>query len=241
MKNTLAALLLLASGIINAATLDIGTYEGRDANSNKFKLHIQSMSDREGSYYGLLESEKFARLYKVEEFASGKFGLTTFRTLRNYVLGFLDRQPLYSLTASDSAIVIAPNQSTTDIAFSGTITFKKKSLSRLEITPLKAGTYRPDGSFDMKGIKSSILSPIDSNGDAMFASKASNLSGDYVLKEARENFYLVLNSELTDIGVKTKSLASNFAYFVNGSFLCPDKMVVVDDKTGEKIVTLNKK
>ena len=230
MKSMLLMFALLCSGLVHAA-LEVGTYDGVDNARNDYELHIRELPERRGSFIGLLVNNKQSkvRAYLVDAFSSSKYGLLSLRLTGNYNIGVSNTLPSISLTATSDTLVLTPNGEN-DMGFSTSITFKTKSKKPLRWSPLIAGNYSS---------KQIVVSNLDAENEATMTSKAAGLVGDYVLRETRQDMYVVLSTQLTSTGVKLDKNATLFAVFMKGGRFGGDQLFIVNSATGAAARTGN--
>ena len=223
MKSMLLMFALLCSGLVHAA-LEVGSYEGQDNARTGYELHIRELPERRGSFMGLLINTKQskARAYLIDGFSSSKYGLLSLRLTGNYNIGVSNTLPAMGMTVTGDTLVLTSNGEN-DMGFSTSITFKTKNKKALRWTSLLAGNYAN---------KSIVISNLDAENEATMTSKAQGLVGDFVLRETRQDMYVVLSTQLTSTGVKLDKNATLFAVFLKGSRMSGDQMLLINSNTG---------
>ena len=205
MKSLIVFALLLMS-VAHAASLQVGTYSGTDAKRVAFDLHVNEVPGRSGSFMGILMHKGQARIYLLDQFSNGKYGMLALRPLENYVIGALSSTPIMALTVTDESVVITPNHSSVDMSFTTSITFKNRK-KPLNWSELQADSY---------AAKKMIVSSQDGNGEATVTSKVAGISGDFVLRESRKDLFVMLASQLNPTGVKLSKDVTYVVFFQKG-------------------------
>ncbi len=224
MKSLIAFFMLTLTLAAHAVNLQEGSYSGKDAKKVGYSLHVQAYPGRDGSFIGLLSGGPIARLYLLDQFSTGKYGMVSLRALDNYVIGASGTTPIMALTVTADSIVITPNHSQIDIAFNTSITMKQSSKKTLAWTDLIPGNYAS---------KKMVISAVDSNNEATMASRVTDFSGDFVLRETRPKLYVMLDSQLNPTGVKLSKEVKNIAYFISG------ELRIMNSNTGA-VIELNR-
>ena len=207
MKSLIAFVMLTLTLAAHAVNLQEGSYSGKDAKNVGYSLHVQAYPGRDGSFIGLLSNGPSARLYLLDQFSTGKYGMVSMRALDNYVIGASSTTPIMALTLTADSIVITPNHAQVDINFNTSVTMKQSSKKNLAWTDLIPGNY---------GSKKMVVSAVDTNNEATVASRVTNFSGDFVLRETRPKLYVMLESQLNPTGVKLSKEVKNIVYFISG-------------------------
>lgn len=208
MKTMIAFLILTFAMMAHAVDLQQGSYSGSDAKRGKFSLHLQAYPGREGSFLGLLTNGKAARLYLLDQFSTGKYGMVSLRASDNYVIGASSTTPILALTVAADSFVITPNHTAVDVNFNTSIRMKLSSKKALQWTELRPGNY---------AMKKMSISALDSNNEATVASRIQGFSGDYVLRESRPKLYVLLESQLNSTGVKLSKNVKHIVFFLGSS------------------------
>lgn len=224
MRIMLVMFALLCSGLVHAA-LEAGSYTGDDNAKNNFELHLRELPERRGSFLGLLvnKDETKVRAYLIDGFSASKYGFLSLRLTGNYNIGVSSTLPTMALTVTGDTLVMTTNGNQNDMGFNSSITFRTKNKQALRWVPLIAGNYNS---------KSVVLSNLDVEDEATMTSKAPGLTGDYVLRETRQNMYVLLSTQLTPTGVKLNKDATGFVVFLSGSRFSGNKMIIVNSETG---------
>jgi hypothetical protein len=210
MKSLIVFFILLFTMAAHAVNLQEGSYSGADAKRQGFSLHLQSYPGREGSFLGILTNGSVARLYLLDQFSTGKYGMLSLRALDNYVIGATSTTPIMALTVTADSLVITPNHAQVDITFNTSISIKQSSKKPLYWRELVAGNY---------GSKKMVVSAIDGNNEATVASRIEGFSGDYVLRESRPKLYVLLESQLNPTGVKLSKDVKNIVFFLGSDLV----------------------
>ena len=232
MKHVLVLFALLCSGLVHAA-LEAGSYIGEDNAKGSYELHIRELPERRGSFLGLLvnKDETKVRAYLIDGFSSSKYGFLSLRLTGNYNIGVSNTLPAMALTVTNDTLVMTSNSGQNDMGFNTSITFRMKNKQQLRWVPLLAGNYNN---------KSIVVSNLDAEDEATMTSKAPGMTGDYILRETRQNLYVILSTQLTATGVKLNKDATKFSAFLSGSRFSSAKMLVIDSTSGATAPLKNK-
>lgn len=203
------AFALLLMSVAHAAVLQVGTYSGTDAKRVSFNLHVQEVPGRTGSFMGILMNKTQARIYLLDQFSNGKYGMVALRPLENYVIGAISSTPIMALTVTDDSIVVSPNHTSVDMSFNTSITFKNRKKA-LNWSELQSGNYAS---------KKMVVSSLDGNNEATVTSKVANITGDFVLRESRKDLFVMLASQLNPTGVKLSKDVSTLVFFQKKSMI----------------------
>ncbi len=226
----LFAMLCAAS---SQASIEVGSYEGIDSNRGTFELHVRDIPERRGSFIGLLVNsrETKVRAYLIDGFSASRYGFLSMRLTGNYNIGVSSTVPALGLTISGDSLVLTPNDDRNDMGFASSITFKKASKKDVKWVPLISGNFSG---------RDLVVSNLDAELESTVSSKVPGLVGDFVLRETRNDMYVLLNSELTPTGVKLSKEATRFVVFLSGTRWNPARMLVVDSATGTTISIKNR-
>lgn len=229
MRIMLVMFALLCSGLVHAA-LEVGSYSGEDNAKNDFELHIRELPERRGSFLGILtnKNETETRAYLIDAFSSSKYGLLSLRLTGNYNIGVVNTLPAMALTVTADTLVLTSNSAQKDMGFQTSITFRMKNKQALRWSPLIAGNYNR---------KTVVVSNLDAENEATMTSKASGLTGDFILRESRQDMYVLLSTQLTSTGVKLNKNATRFVIFLSGSRFSGNKMLIIDSNSGNSVAT----
>jgi hypothetical protein len=232
MKSLVIMFAILCAGH-SQASFEVGTYEGIDNNRGSFELHIRDIPERRGSFIGLLVNarETKIRAYLIDGFSASRYGFLSMRLTGNYNLGVSSTVPALGLTVSGDSLVLTPNDDRNDMGFVSSITFKKAARQTVKWVPLIAGNFNG---------RDLVVSNLDAESESTVSSKVTGLTGDFVLRETRNDMYVLLNSELTPTGVKLSKDATRFVVFLAGTRWNPARMLVVDSSTGITIRVKNR-
>jgi hypothetical protein len=224
---SLVIMFTMLCAVLAHASLEVGTYTGVDNNRNAFELHVRDIPERRGSFIGLLVNSKETkvRAYLIDGFSESKYGLLSIRLTGNYNLGVSNTTPALGMTVTSDALVLTPNGYRNDMGFTTSVTFAKANRQAVKWVPLIAGNY--SGRL--------VVSSLDAENESTVSSKVAGLSGDFVLRETRNDMYVLLNSQLTPTGVKLDKAATRFAVFLSGTRWNPARLLVVESDSGKTI------
>lgn len=228
MKWALLLASLLFSTFTFAQAIAPGTYLGCDASGKDFTLHVAEVPGRIGSFTAILTAKDYGRIYYMDEFDAGTYGLVSMKALDNYVIGSTSSVPVMNLNVTQQQITISPNSfsSKLDISFDSSIIFKQSKAKVLQWVPLMPGLYDKT--------RSSLSEASSDSREATFSqARIAGRVGNYVLRESRKGLYIVLASELTATGVSLDKNTNLVAFFSvdTGLFSC-NRIVLLNTNTG---------
>jgi hypothetical protein len=223
---------LLLSGLAQAS-IEPGSYTGRDQDGITFELHLQELPERQGSFLAIVNDSnwKRARVFLVDEFNTNKYGMLPLVVTKNYNLGVESSTPVLALTESHEALIITSNKGSSGLRYDTSITFKTKTIKPLALNPLNPGSY------DSRNV---LVSELNLNKEATLNSKSKKYSGDFIVREVRPNVYIVLQTSLTQTGIKLDKNTRDIAIFMKTNGLFGSEKLFIIDEDGE-VLTIFKK